>query len=140
MTLLEFYQAMEQGKLVEPVTRVVDRDEGETFLTGEKELDELDEKGSPKREQYRVLLVPGENEATMSDLLNNSIKVEVKERKSPFSPFLTMWSRQIFSAMVPLMVLLFLGLAFFGSGRRPGRLPSTRGGTSGAGGHSGAVR
>ena len=89
ITLLEFYQAMEQGKLVEPVTRVVDRDEGETFLTGEKELDDLDEKGNPKKEPYRVLLVPGENEATMGDLLNNSIKVEVKERKSAFSPFLT---------------------------------------------------
>ena len=89
MTLLEFYQAMEQGKLVEPVKRIVDRDEGETFLTGEKELEELDEKGSPKRESYRVALVPGENEATMGDLLNNSIKVEVVERKSAFSPFLT---------------------------------------------------
>ena len=31
ITLLEFYQAMEQGQLVEPVTRVVDRDEGETY-------------------------------------------------------------------------------------------------------------
>ena len=89
ITLLEFYQAMEQGKLVEPVTRVVDRDEGETYLSGEKELDELDEKGNPKKESYRVPLVPGENEATMGDLLNNSIKVEVKERKSAFSPFLT---------------------------------------------------
>ena len=48
ITLLEFYQAMEQGKLVEPVTRVVDRDEGETYLAGEKELDELDENGKPK--------------------------------------------------------------------------------------------
>ena len=89
ITLLEFYQAMEQGKLVEPVTRVFDRDEGVTFLTGEKTLDDLDEKGDPKRESYRVSLVPGENEATMGDLLNNSIKVVVKERKSAFSPFLT---------------------------------------------------
>ena len=87
ITMLEFYQAMEQGKLVEPVTRVVDRDEGETFLSGEKELDDLDEKGNPKKESYRVTLVPGENESLMDDLLSNSVKVEVKERKSAFSPF-----------------------------------------------------
>ncbi len=89
VTLLEFYQMMEQGKLIEPVVRVVDRDEGVTFLTGEKELDELDEKGNPKRESYRVQLVPGENEGVMADLLNNSVKVVVKERKSAFSPFIT---------------------------------------------------
>ena len=105
ITLLEFYQAMEQGKLVEPVTRVVDRDEGETFLTGEKELDELDEKGNPKRESYKVALVPGENEATMGDLLSNSIKVEVKERKSAFSPFLT--QLLLFIAFTALLYWLF---------------------------------
>ena len=89
MTLLEFYAAMDQGKLVEPVTRVVDRDEGETFMTGEVELDDLDDKGNPKRESYRVTLVPGENENTMADLLENKVRVIVKERKSALSPFLT---------------------------------------------------
>jgi len=87
ITLLEFYQAMEQGKLAEPVVRVFDRDEGETYFTGEIESDELDEKGAPKKRPYRVKLVPGENEATMSDLLNNSVKVEVRERRSAISPF-----------------------------------------------------
>ena len=89
ISLLAFYQAMEQGKLVEPVTRVFDRDEGETFLTGEAETDELDDKGSPKKYKYRVALIPGENEATMSDLLEKSIEVRVVERKSPLSPFVT---------------------------------------------------
>ena len=98
ITLLEFYQAMDQGKLVEPVTRVFDRDEGETYLTGEMETDELvadgdsakkDEVGTPKRFAYKVKLVPGENESTMNDLLNNSVKVEIKEHKSAISPFIT---------------------------------------------------
>ncbi len=89
LTLLEFYQAIDQGKLVEPVTRVFDRDEGETYLAGEIELDELNEDGSPKRESYRVSLVPGENEATMGDLLNSNIKVIVQERRSALSPFVT---------------------------------------------------
>ena len=89
MALLEFYKAMEEGKLVEPVVRVVDHDEGETFLTGEVELNDLDENGAPKREKYVVQLVPGENETTMGDLLTNNIKVTVKEKKSAFSPFVT---------------------------------------------------
>ena len=87
LSLLAFYQAMEQGKLVEPVTRVIDRDDGETFLVGEIETEDLDEKGAPKKFRYRVALVPGENEATMGDLLEKSIEVRVVERKSPLSPF-----------------------------------------------------
>ena len=89
LTQLEFYAAMDQGKLVEPVTRVVDRDDGETYLTGEVELDELDGKGNPKREPYRVALVPGENEGLMADLLESKVKVAVQERKSAMSPLLT---------------------------------------------------
>ena len=88
-TLLEFYEAMEQGRLVEPVTRVFDRDEGSTYLAGEMELkDELNEDGSPKKRKYRVRLVPGENERVMNDLLDNSIKVEVVEKKAAISPFI----------------------------------------------------
>ena len=88
-TLLEFYEAMENGRLVEPVTRVFDRDEGSTYLAGEMELkDELNEDGSPKKRRYRVRLVPGENERVMNDLLDNSIKVEVVEKKAAISPFI----------------------------------------------------
>ena len=87
ITLLDFYRSMEQGKLVEPVSRVVDGDGGETFLTGEAETEELDDKGSPKRYRYRVPLVPGENEATMADLLDRSVDVRVVERRSALSPF-----------------------------------------------------
>ena len=87
LTLLEFYQAMEQGKLVEPVVRMFDRDDGETYFTGEVETDKLDEKGAPVKRRYKVRLVPGENESMMGDLLNNSVKVVVKEKRSAISPF-----------------------------------------------------
>ena len=88
-TLLEFYEAMEQGRLVEPVTRVFDRDEGSTYLAGEMKLkDELNDDGSPKKRRYRVRLVPGENERVMNDLLDNSIKAEVVEKKAMLSPFI----------------------------------------------------
>ena len=86
---LEFFKAVDDGKIVEPVLRYIDRDDGETFLTGEKETDELDAKGNPMREKYRVTLVPGENESLMNDLFNSQIKVEVRERKSALSPFVT---------------------------------------------------
>ena len=96
IALLDFYKAMEQGKLVEPVTRVFDRDEGETYLIGEMETDKVDgdgnplegRDGKPVREKYRVTLVPGENEAIMDDMLKNSIRVTVKEKRSAISPFL----------------------------------------------------
>ena len=94
LTVLEFYRAMEQGKLVEPVKRVFDRDAGETYLTGEVETNELIEGddpntvGTPKKETYLVKLVPGENEALMADLLVNNIKTQIVEKKSAISPFI----------------------------------------------------
>ena len=101
MTLLELYSAMDQGKLVDPVTRVIDRDSGETFLTGEVELDELEKDGRPKKRPYRVVLVPGENEVLMADMLDNKVKVVVKERKSALSPFIT--QTLFFVGMLALM-------------------------------------
>ena len=105
LTQLEFYTAMDQGKLVEPVTRVVDRDDGETYLTGEVELDELDDKGNPKREPYRVALVPGENEGLMADILESKVKVVVQERKSAMSPLVT-------------QLLFFIGLTLYRAKRQ----------------------
>ena len=96
IALLDFYRAMDEGKLVEPVVRVFDRDEGSTYLSGEMETDKVDDKGTPLvdkdgnpvREKYRVALVPGENEKTMDDLLAANVRVEVKEKKSAFSPLM----------------------------------------------------
>ena len=89
LTMLEFYQAIDAGKVVEPVARHLDREEGETYLTGEIETDELDSKGDPVKEKYVVKLVPGENERLMDDLLQSNIKVEVVEHRSALSPFVT---------------------------------------------------
>ena len=89
LTQIDFFKALDEGKIVEPVIRVVDRDEGETFLTGEIETNELKADGTPQRENYRVGLVPGENENLMNDLFNAQMKVVVKERKSALSPFVT---------------------------------------------------
>ena len=96
LTQLEFYKALDEGKIVEPVVRFLDRDEGETYLTGEMETDAVDKdgkpladgKGDPVRVRYRVPLVPGENESMMEDLFSQQIQVKVKERRSPISPFL----------------------------------------------------
>ena len=105
LSLLEFYEAMEQGKLVQPVVRVFDRDAGETYFTGERELDELEADGSPKKEPFRVALVPGENETTMGDLLANNVKVTIKEKKAPLSPFVV--QTLFFVGMMALMYWFF---------------------------------
>ena len=89
LTQLEFFKAIDDGKVVEPIVRFLDRDEGETYLTGELETDELNDKGDPVRESYRVALVPGENETLMDDLFNRQMRVVVKAKKSLMSPFVT---------------------------------------------------
>ena len=95
LTLLEFYRAIDDGRVCDPVTRTIDRDEGDTYLSGEMETDELvenspepEKNGDPVRVRYRVTLVPGENEKLMDDLLAANIKVKVEERKSALSPFI----------------------------------------------------
>ena len=89
LTQVEFFKKLEDGKVVEPIVRFLDRDEGETYLTGEVETDELDKDGNPLRETYRVTLVPGENESLMNDLFAAQRKVVVKEKKSLLSPFVS---------------------------------------------------
>ena len=94
LTQTEFYKALEEGKIVEPVVRFLDRDEGVTYLTGEMETDKVDKdgkpladkNGDPVRVNYRVPLVPGENESLMEDLFRQQIEVKVRERRSPLSP------------------------------------------------------
>jgi hypothetical protein len=51
LSQLEFYNAVDAGKIVEPVVRFLDRDEGETYLTGEIETDDLDKDGSPMHDK-----------------------------------------------------------------------------------------
>jgi len=101
LTTLELYQAIDAGKIVEPVTRHLDREDGDTYLTGEIETNDLDAKGDPVREKYIVKLVPGENERLMDDLLRSSIKVDIVEHRSALSPFVT--QTLFFVGMLALM-------------------------------------
>ena len=47
LTQTEFYKAIDEGKIVEPVIRFLDRDDGATYLTGEMETDKVDKDGKP---------------------------------------------------------------------------------------------
>ena len=87
LTQTEFFKALDDGRIVEPVTRFTDRDEGATCLQGEIETDALEADGKPVRENYRVPLVPGENEGLMNDLFAQNIAVKVVEKRSALSPF-----------------------------------------------------
>ena len=96
LALVDFFKLVDEGKIVEPIVRVIDYDDGTTFLTGEAETDLLDAKGNPKadkdgnpvRQPYRVALVPGENEALMSTLFDAGLRVEVREKRGVLSPML----------------------------------------------------
>ena len=89
LTQTEFFKALNDGKIVEPIVRFLDRDEGETYLTGEIMTEEDDKDGNPVKETYRVSLVPGENEGLMNVLFDDQRQVVVKEQKSALSPFVT---------------------------------------------------
>jgi len=105
ITPVEFKAALESKLVAEPITRVVDRDEGVTYLEGEmleREADGSEAKdaaGKPKRAKFRVNLVPGENEKLMNGLIANNVKVQVKTLSSAFSPLLT-------------NILFFVGMMF----------------------------
>ena len=88
LTQIDFFKKLDEGKVKEPIIRYLDHDEGETYLTGEVETDELNKDGDPIRETYRVSLVPGENESLMNDIFDRQRKVLVKEKKSLMSPFM----------------------------------------------------
>jgi len=86
ITQVEFFKLLDEGKLVMPVVRMLDHDEGATYLAGEAETNDLLKDGSPVREKYRVPLVPGENEGLMDDLFREGVQVTVREKRSIFSP------------------------------------------------------
>ena len=88
LTQTEFYKALDEGKIVEPVTRLIEQDSGATALVGEMELDRLKEDGSPMKAVYRVALVPGENEGLMEDLFSREVKVKVSVRQPRISPLM----------------------------------------------------
>ena len=95
LTQLEFYRALDDHKVVEPVIRHLDREAGETYLTGEME----------GGERFVVNLVPGENERLMDDLLAAGVKVEIREHRSAISPFIM--QTLFFVGMMGLMYWFF---------------------------------
>ena len=114
LTQLEFFAAVDEGKVRDPVKRVFDRDDGTTFLMGEMETNDLDDKGDPVKVAYRVPLVPGENEKLMEDLLALNVKVEIEERSNPISPFIV--QTLFFVGMMGLLYWLFFRRMNGGSG------------------------
>ena len=95
LTQLEFYNALDEHKVAEPVIRHLDREAGETYLTGELE----------GGDNFVVRLVPGENERLMDDLLAAGVKVEIREHKSAISPFIM--QTLFFVGMMGLMYWFF---------------------------------
>ena len=57
LTQIQFFKALDEGKIVEPVTRFIDRDEGETYLTGEMETDEADKDGKPLADNAKTIKI-----------------------------------------------------------------------------------
>ncbi len=114
ISVVEFYRLLNEGKVVQPVVRVVNLDEGETYLSGECELNELDDAGNPKREAYRVALVPGENEMLMNDLVDANVKIKVRTEKSPLSPFVM--QLLFFVGFLAIFYFLFYRRANAGNG------------------------
>ena len=86
LTAVEFGEALAANRVVEPLKRVTDRDEGTTYLEGEimpesPKAEGEGGKGDGKanaagRQRFRVELVPGENEELMNDLRKKGVRVE----------------------------------------------------------------
>jgi len=111
LTQLEFYKALEDGRIEEPVIRYMDREDGQTYLKGVMELkDGLGSDGAPVTTAYIVRLVPGENEQLMEDLFARQVQVKIEERKPAISPFM----------MQLLFFLGFLGIFYWFFSRKMG--------------------
>ena len=116
LTQVEFYRLLESGEIASPVTRVVDHESGETFLTGElgtsyaKATEVETGNGHQPSALYTVPLVPRENESLMNDLFKRGIEVKIEERRSAISP----WLVQL------IFFFAILGLFYYFTGRRLG--------------------
>ena len=109
LTAVEFGEALAAHRVVEPLKRVTDRDEGTTYLEGEimpesPKAEGDGGKGDGKanaagRQRFRVELVPGENEELMNDLRKKGVKVQVKSESSSISPLM-------------MNILFFVGMMF----------------------------
>ena len=118
LTQAEFLDALKERRIKEPITRIVNRDEGTTYLKGEiaipetadaskKDLTPAEEGENSNnsdtvkfsKRNFRVNLVLGESEDLMNALTAQHVKVNIKNEASAFSPFL-------------MNVLFFIGMIF----------------------------
>jgi cell division protease FtsH len=112
LTTLEFYRAIKENRVVQPVQRTFDIDNGTTSIYCKLKTKETDgtgalikdEKGNVPTELYHVVLVPGENERLMNELLNAGINTEIKESSSSLSPVVI----QIIFFVAFLLIFYFL--------------------------------
>ncbi len=102
LTRLEFDAALAEGRVVQPVLRVIDREEGSTRLVGELTTGEKTADGKEATTEFIVPLVPGENEELMATLHTRGIPVKVVEKRAALSPF-----------MVQLLFFLLMIGAFY---------------------------
>ena len=86
LSVVEFRAALAKGVVKEPVMRVINHDEGATYLEGE--LEESLPDGHSAKARYRVYLVPGENERIMNELLDRRVNVKVRNETSALSPLI----------------------------------------------------
>lgn len=128
ITQAEFLSALEEGKIAEDsIVRVVNRDEGITYITGkmkagkssdgakDKSSDGKSENADAKsnKDTFRVDLVFGENEELMNSLAKARINVKVKNESSAFSPFLV---NTLFFIGMLFLFYWFMGRKMGGSG------------------------
>ena len=118
---VEFHRALGEGRVVEPLRRIVNNDEGTTRLEGALAVAQEDggagkaaEGGKSKQTvRFRVNLVPGENAKLMDALAEAGVKTLVRNETSAISPFL---ANLLFFAA-------FMALFWWLTGRRMGGGP-----------------
>ena len=134
LSTVEFKAMLAAGRIVEPLVRVIDRDEGMTYLEGRikpdpaapaagaqagaKAPEGADAKPGPGKrppedEKFRTYLVPGENEKLMNELLRENVNVRVKTVSSAISPLV---SNLLFFGFFALMFYWFVGRRVVGEG------------------------
>ena len=86
LTLAAFDRALAENRIVEPVTRYVDREDSTTELRGT--MKETADGEEQKTVRFRVPLVGDETEALMADLREKKIEVEIERHDSPISPMM----------------------------------------------------
>ncbi len=116
----EFLTAVREGRIAQPIKRIVHLDEGITYFEAEEILpagnEQENAKADPKRRMVHVNLALGENEALMNSLAGRGIKVEVENKSSAISPFLM---NTLFFIGMLFLFYWFMGRKLGGGGAGP---------------------